>query len=92
MRGGGHAPALPVGSAGASGASGRKPLRAFPWNEVVAFCLGEIRMSARDMWASTPIEIAAMVRGRRQVTHGTAIVPPRSDDFAALAALYPDQI
>jgi hypothetical protein len=44
------------------------------------------------MWAATPMEIAAMVRGRRQVTHGTAVVPPTRDDFAALAALYPDRL
>jgi uncharacterized phage protein (TIGR02216 family) len=65
--------------------------RAFPWDDVIAFCLGEMRLAPREMWAATPIEIAAMVRGRRHVTHGTAMVPPRRDDFAALAALYPDR-
>ncbi len=75
---------------GRAAASQPAPARAFPWDDVLAFCLGEIRMAPADMWAATPIEIAAMLRGRRQVTHGGVTAPPRSADFAALAALYPD--
>jgi uncharacterized phage protein (TIGR02216 family) len=57
---------------------------------VLAFCLGEMRLAPREVWAATPLEIAAMLRGRHHLTHGTAIVPPRRNDFAALTALYPD--
>jgi hypothetical protein len=57
---------------------------------VLAFCLGEMRLAPRDVWAATPREVAAMLRGRRRVTHPGAIAPPRRDDFAALAALFPD--
>jgi uncharacterized phage protein (TIGR02216 family) len=57
---------------------------------VLAFCLGEMRLSPEIMWRATPREIAAMLRGRRRVTHPGAVAPPRRDDFAALRALYPD--
>ncbi len=64
--------------------------RAFPWDDVIAFCLGEMRMAPATMWAATPLEVAAMVRGRRQVTNPGHLPAPRRDEFAALAALYPD--
>jgi len=57
---------------------------------VLAFCLGEMRLAPDILWRVTPREVAAMLRGRRRVTHPGA-VPPRKDDFAALTALYPDQ-
>jgi len=57
---------------------------------VLAFCLGEMRMPPVAMWAATPLEIAAMLRGRRHPAAAAAIAPPCRADFAALAARYPD--
>jgi hypothetical protein len=57
---------------------------------VLAFCLGEMRLAPEVMWAATPREVAAMVRGRRRLTHPGAVAAPSRADFAALAALFPD--
>ncbi len=35
----------------------------FPWDDVLAFCLGRLRWSPGDFWNATPREIAAAFRG-----------------------------
>ncbi len=60
----------------------------FPWDAVLAFCLGELGLSPRAVWRSTPREIALMIRGRRG-GDGT-IRRPTEADFADLLDRFPD--
>lgn len=61
----------------------------FPWDTVLAFCLGEIGLSPEAMWRATPREVALMIRGRRG-GDGTAGRPTEAD-FADLLTRYPDR-
>jgi uncharacterized phage protein (TIGR02216 family) len=54
---------------------------------VLAFGLGVLRLSSRDLWAMTPRELNAAFEG----VHGRAPMPPRLADFAGMMSAYPDQ-
>jgi uncharacterized phage protein (TIGR02216 family) len=61
--------------------------RAFPWDEVMAFGLGVLRLNPEAFWRMTPREFCAAYEG----VNGKA--PPGPLDHAALAALmsaFPD--
>ncbi|TYR34371.1 phage tail assembly chaperone [Mesorhizobium microcysteis] len=36
--------------------------RQFPWDELIALGLGRLRLSPRDFWATTPRELAHVLR------------------------------
>ena len=58
------------------------------WHDVMALCLGTLRMRPADFWTLTPKELDAMLRG----VFGPSSLP-RTIDRPALAALmqrYPD--
>lgn len=60
---------------------------AFPWDAAIGFGLGRLRLSPRDFWAMTPVELAAAWRALAGGNVGQA------PDRAALTALmerYPD--
>jgi uncharacterized phage protein (TIGR02216 family) len=59
----------------------------FPWDSVLAFGFGVLRLSSRDVWAMTPRELQAAFDG----VYGRRSVAPRLADFAALMAAHPDQ-
>jgi uncharacterized phage protein (TIGR02216 family) len=59
----------------------------FPWDSVLAFGLGVLRLSPRDLWAATPRELNAAFEG----VYGRASSPPRLADFAELITAHPDQ-
>ncbi|MDR3494076.1 MAG: phage tail assembly chaperone [Ancalomicrobiaceae bacterium] len=85
------APLSPGPAPGASGAPpGSKPRRPFPWDDVMALCLGEIGLAPVDFWAATPLEVAAMIRGRRHRLDPDHVAPPSRDEVERLSAAFPD--
>ena len=55
----------------------------FPWNAVLAFGLGTLRMSPSEFWRATPRELLAMAGASRAA-------PPPRDALEALLARFPD--
>ncbi|MBU2532999.1 MAG: phage tail assembly chaperone [Alphaproteobacteria bacterium] len=58
----------------------------FPWDDVIAFGLGELRLAPRDFWSMTPRELVAAA-GRNP--RGQA--PPTRQQLARLMQRYPDK-
>ena len=79
---------MPGADVGATSVPAR-PQRGFPWDEVIALCLGECHMAPAVLWATTPREIAALLRGRR-VLDPQAVMPLERSEFDQLRTLYPD--
>lgn len=71
---------VPLSSKGAS--------EPFPWDDVLAFCLGEVGLAPDAVWRATPREVALMIRARR-ARAGTLLAPSRAD-FSDLLTRYPD--
>ena len=61
--------------------------RPFPWAEAMAIGLGVLRLSPREFWAMTPVELARAISG---LTGGAPTTPMTSDSLAALMARFPD--
>ena len=59
----------------------------FPWREVMAFGLGQLKLAPRDFWAATPRELAAAAQGLR----GHAVAPPDRAALDAMMQRYPDR-
>jgi len=62
--------------------------RPFPWAEAMAIGLGVLRLSPREFWAMTPVELARAISG---LTGGAPTTPMTSDSLAALIARFPDR-
>lgn len=65
-------------------------VRAFPWDETIAFGLGVLRWTPAAFWGATPLEIAAAARGAAGLGPA-ADEPPGAGDLAALIAAFPDE-
>ncbi|MDR3373165.1 MAG: phage tail assembly chaperone [Ancalomicrobiaceae bacterium] len=74
----------------ANSASEPKPRPPFPWDDVMALCLGEIGLAPSAFWAATPIEVAAMIRGRHHRLNPDRAVPPSRAEVDRLRAAFPD--
>ena len=62
-------------------------MRAFPWDEAMAFGFGVMRLSSREFWGLTPRELAA--------AFGTGAgrgSPPSREGFSDLMRRYPDEV
>lgn len=59
----------------------------FPWRELMAFGLGQLRLSPRDFWTMTPREIAAAMEG----VAGIRATPPDRGTLDTLMTRYPDR-
>ncbi|WP_332716964.1 rcc01693 family protein [Pelagibacterium mangrovi] len=59
----------------------------FPWDEVMAFGLGTLRLSPREFWAMTPREMAAAHAG---VSGRGVSAPLGREGLERLMALHPD--
>lgn len=59
----------------------------FPWNALMGFGLGALRLSPRDFWAMTPRELAAAQAG---LAGQAAMPPPDRSTLEHLMAAYPD--
>lgn len=59
----------------------------FPWDEVMRFGLGVLRLAPQDFWAMTPRELAAAHRG---LTGGSALAAPGRAELIELMAAFPD--
>ncbi len=62
--------------------------RPFPWVEAMAIGLGVLRLSPRDFWAMTPIELGRAING---LTGGTPMRPMTRAGLQALIARFPDR-
>ncbi|MBI1385706.1 MAG: phage tail assembly chaperone [Rhizobiales bacterium] len=62
--------------------------RLFPWDDAMALGLGVLRLSPREFWSMTPIELDAAIRGL-EGRFDVAGAPLRAD-LLALMARYPD--
>lgn len=62
------------------------PAAGFPWDAVMAFGLGRLRLSPADFWAMTPRELAAAADG----VFGTRAEPLGRSGLKALMARFPD--
>jgi len=60
----------------------------FPWDDVMAFGLGRLRLAPEQFWRATPRELAAAAHGLGGRA-GEAGALPR-DAFDALAQAFPD--
>ena len=61
-------------------------MRAFPWDEAMAFGFGVMRLSSREFWGLTPRELAAAFgagRGRGS--------PPSRDGLSEMMRRFPDE-
>lgn len=58
----------------------------FPWDEVLAFGLGVLRLAPDSFWDMTPRELAHALRGVR----GVPATPLSRAAFAELMTRYPD--
>ena len=67
-------------------AAARGKPKPFPWDQVMRFGLGALRLSPRDFWASTPLEIAAALRG----VYGDTLEPLERLALEALLERFPD--
>jgi uncharacterized phage protein (TIGR02216 family) len=61
--------------------------QSFPWRQVMAVGLGQLRLSSRDFWAMTPRELAAAVEG----LFGFAAGPPDRGQLERLMTRFPDK-
>jgi uncharacterized phage protein (TIGR02216 family) len=61
------------------------PQKAFPWDEVIGFGLGVLRLAPQAFWAMTPRELALAIMA---ATGGVA--PLRRHDLDELMTRYPD--
>ncbi|RFC64226.1 phage tail assembly chaperone [Fulvimarina endophytica] len=61
---------------------------AFPWDDVLAFGLGVLKLSPRDFWAATPRELAAAMGAFGGRSGARA---PSPADLLALMTRFPDQ-
>lgn len=59
----------------------------FPWDQVLAFGFGVLRLSSREFWRMTPRELASAIRGLL----GEPEAPLDRAIFDELARRYPDQ-
>lgn len=59
----------------------------FPWDDVMAFGLGTLRLPPREFWAMTPREMAAAHAGVSGRGVGTAL---GREGLERLMALHPD--
>jgi uncharacterized phage protein (TIGR02216 family) len=59
----------------------------FPWRELMAFGLGQLKLAPRDFWAMTPKEIAAAIEGLA----GIRPAPPARATLDDLMTRYPDR-
>jgi uncharacterized phage protein (TIGR02216 family) len=67
-------------------AAAARPAATFPWEEVLAFGLGRLRLTPEALWATTPLELAAAWRAFA----GPATRPPDRNALDALMARFPD--
>lgn len=58
----------------------------FPWDDVMAFGLGALRLSPDAFWSLTPREFAAMAGSSR-----TTAPPATAADLRRLMASFPDE-
>ncbi|MCV0396193.1 MAG: phage tail assembly chaperone [Rhizobiaceae bacterium] len=58
----------------------------FPWREVMATGLGLLRLSPRDFWAMTPVELAHMAGWT-----GSARARPARADLDRMMRRFPDR-
>jgi uncharacterized phage protein (TIGR02216 family) len=56
------------------------------WTGLMALGLGRLGLSARDFWALSPRELAAMLKGRGL----TGSAPPTRQSLEALMRAFPD--
>jgi len=61
--------------------------RPFPWAEALAIGLGVLRLSPRDFWAMTPVELARAIAG---LNGGMPAAPMSRGSLDALIARFPD--
>jgi uncharacterized phage protein (TIGR02216 family) len=66
-----------------------KQARAFPWEAVMAFGLGTLRLAPDAFWRMTPRELAAAVRGIKGIAAPSAAMSQAA--LAELIARFPDQ-
>jgi uncharacterized phage protein (TIGR02216 family) len=65
----------------------REAAASFPWDDVMAFCLGRLRWSPDQFWGATPRELASAIRG----FHGTSDArAPNLQDLEAMMLRFPD--
>jgi uncharacterized phage protein (TIGR02216 family) len=58
----------------------------FPWNEVMAFGLGSLKLAPRDFWSMTPLELtAAASYGQKPYINA-----PQRHEFQTLINAFPD--
>jgi uncharacterized phage protein (TIGR02216 family) len=62
-------------------------MRAFPWDEAMAFGFGVMRLSSREFWGLTPRELAAAFGARSGRTG-----PPTRDGLFELMQRFPDEV
>ena len=70
-----------------------------PWQELLRFGLGTLRLSPDDFWRMTPLELAAAMQGANQSAAGhhnpsaatMSISPLNRDDLCRLMQAHPDR-
>lgn len=62
-------------------------MKPFPWEEAMQFGFGVLRLSSKDFWAMTPIELAAAHRAFAPANNE----PIDKASFDELIKKYPDE-
>jgi len=68
-----------------TGAAHRPAAAPLPWDDIIRFGLGVLRLSPDALWSLTLPEIAAAAR------RGAGLAPPARADLDALLAAFPDE-
>ena len=63
-------------------------MRAFPWDEAMAFGFGVMRLSSREFWGLTPRELAAAFGGAGAGRSS----PPSREGFDEMMRRFPDEV
>ncbi len=64
-------------------------MKAFPWQNAMAFGLGTLRLSPEQFWAMTPRELEAAFVAINQT--GERVDPMNRRDFDRLMSAFPDK-
>lgn len=68
-------------------AAGRAGSDPFPWDNLIGFALGVLRLSPQAFWSMTPREIALAI----EAAQGPFVRPMDRDALAALMTAFPDR-
>jgi uncharacterized phage protein (TIGR02216 family) len=60
----------------------------FPWEAIMTFGLGTLKLPPDEFWRSTPLEISAALRAFSNVVSA----PPSRKQFEEIMARFPDPI